>query len=548
MICILHGYLLEGSGSNLWTREIVRSLCRAGEEVHLVCQENHPDLYEFIGRAVRYHPDGREEVFLDRETPYAGQCVMHVPVLGDTLPVYVWDRYEEFSRVVPMIELADEELEDYLETNVRVVERVVREMGITAIHANHAVLMSVVAERVGAATGVPYVVMPHGSAIEYAVRKDARFHRYASAALEHAARIVVIGEEMRGRVKEVFPSLPGRDEKLFDLNLGVDTSRFEPIPRSRRPDNIAALEESLQGARRGKTTVQSDELCGRLAGCETQAELREAIESCSNYDGKTPDADLEARLDSVDWQEERTLLFVGRLIASKGIHSVIAALPTILAAQPDTRLIVVGHGPMREPMEALLWALEHGNRTLAERIVAWGTALEGGPERPLVEVEARWDQLRDRGELETYFQCASRRVARDRVIFTGYLTHDQLRHLFPCCDAAVFPSVVAEAGPLVFLEALASGCFPLGTYFAGMAASIDSVSEVLPPEAAEWMRLSPEPEHTVRDIAAKVPPALDFDGNYRQKLREIAEERYDWRSVSGRLAAELESLRGVRAG
>ncbi len=38
MICILHGYLLDGSGSNLWTQSIVRTQCRAGETVHLMCQ------------------------------------------------------------------------------------------------------------------------------------------------------------------------------------------------------------------------------------------------------------------------------------------------------------------------------------------------------------------------------------------------------------------------------------------------------------------------------------------------------------------------------
>jgi hypothetical protein len=43
MLGILHGYLLEGSGSNLWTRAIIQSLCRPGETVHLVCQENHPE-------------------------------------------------------------------------------------------------------------------------------------------------------------------------------------------------------------------------------------------------------------------------------------------------------------------------------------------------------------------------------------------------------------------------------------------------------------------------------------------------------------------------
>ena len=36
MICILHGYLLEGSGSYLWTRSIIQSLCRQGETVHHV--------------------------------------------------------------------------------------------------------------------------------------------------------------------------------------------------------------------------------------------------------------------------------------------------------------------------------------------------------------------------------------------------------------------------------------------------------------------------------------------------------------------------------
>ena len=39
---------------------------------------------------------------------------MHKPQLGDLLPVYVWDRYEEFSSVVPMVELSDEAINLYL--------------------------------------------------------------------------------------------------------------------------------------------------------------------------------------------------------------------------------------------------------------------------------------------------------------------------------------------------------------------------------------------------------------------------------------------------
>ncbi len=540
MICILHGYLLEGSGSNLWTRSIAQSLCRDGQDVHLVCQENHPEIYDFIAEVRLYRTDGSVETLLERDTPYEGRCVMHKPRLGDTLPVYVWDRYEEFPDPVPMVELPDAVIEEYLERNVRVVRRVVAENGITAMHANHAVLMSVVAERVGTDAGIPFAIMPHGSAIEYAVKKDARFHRYASEAFSAAARIFVIGDEMRERVTTVFPEVDGLMEKLRGLNLGVDTALFEPVEHDDRPASVKGLVRRVRERERGKTRQQSDELLGDLSGSLTREELTALIGSTSKYDAKRPDADVEEKLEAVAWRTDDVLLFVGRLIASKGIQSVLAALPTILAARPDTRLVVVGHGPLREPMEALAHALGTGNRALARHIVEWGTALEGSTPRPLREVQAYWEELEKEGRLEEYFRVAEERMTRDRVIFTGYLTHSELRYLFPLADVAIFPSVVAEAGPLVFLEALASGCFPLGTYFAGMAASIDSVADGLPDEDAEWMKLDPDPEQTVKDIARNVPGALSLGGRHRTELRRIAVERYDWRSVGRRMVEELE--------
>ncbi|HEX8903445.1 MAG TPA: glycosyltransferase, partial [Longimicrobiaceae bacterium] len=222
MICILHGYLLDGSGSNLWTRSIVEFLCRQGRTVHLMAQENHPERYPFISEARRYHPDGAVETFHTRDGGGdAGCCILHKPVLGDTLPVYVWDRYEEFPRVVPMVDLPDDEVEAYNARNVAALRRIVRENGITAVHANHAVLMSVVARRVSAETGVPFSIMPHGSALEYAVKRDERFLRLATGAFAAAARIFVIGDEMRSRVHGVFAALPGLDAKMRDLHLGV---------------------------------------------------------------------------------------------------------------------------------------------------------------------------------------------------------------------------------------------------------------------------------------------------------------------------------------
>ncbi|HEX8244510.1 MAG TPA: glycosyltransferase [Longimicrobium sp.] len=548
MICILHGYLLDGSGSNLWTRSIVEFLCRQGHTVHLMAQENHPERYPFISEARHYHPDGAVETFYAREGGgEGGCCILHKPVLGDTLPVYVWDRYEEFPRVVPMVELPDDEVEAYTARNVAALRHVVAENGITAMHANHAVLMSVVAQRVGAETGVPFTIMPHGSALEYAVKRDERFLRLATGAFSAAARIFVIGEEMRSRVHAVFPALDGLGAKLRDLHLGVDTSQFEPVPRAERPRKAAALRDALAGLPRGRTPAQTEAMLGRLHGGLELAELTEALAAGRGYATKSPDAELEAGLDAVDWLGEPTLLYVGRLISAKGVQEVVAALPLLLERTPRLRLIVVGHGPLREPLEAMLWALEHGERALFERIVAQGRALEGDPEgeggrHELTKVARFLDGLRARGELDAYFDAGRQHVRRERVLFTGYLTHRELRHLFPCCDVAVFPSVVREAGPLVFLEALASGAFPMGTYFGGMKASIDSVAEALPPGAAEPMKLDPDPGRTVDDVVRNFPVALANGERYTAALARVARERYDWGSVARTFAAELESL------
>ena len=542
MICIIHGYLLDGSGSNLWTRSVVQSLCRQGETVHMVCQEPHPETFDFIGEAHRYHINGTVETLFRREVPYTGRVIMHKPQIGDLLPVYVWDRYEEFSTVVPMVELSDEAINLYLDRNTAALARVAREHGITSMHVNHTVLMAVAVERVSRQASIPFAIMPHGSDIEYAVKKDERFLRMASEAMSRASRVFVIGREMRERVTRVFGAVPGIGEKMKELNLGADTSLFEPISVEQRPANIDSMLRLVEGAAGGKSLEMSEAMTNMLNRDMTLAELQEAVRAGANYSNKLPDEEIESKLKRVDWIADKIILFLGRIIASKGPQTIIAALPLILEKHPNAKLIVTGHGPLREPLEAMLWALRNGHRALIESITKWGGELEGGPSKELKEVRAFFDRLELDGELDDYFKKAERYLKSESVIFTGYLTHRELRYLFPCCDIAIFPSIVAEAGPLVFLEALASGCFPLGTYFAGMAASIDSVAKALPPEDAELMKLSADAAKTVGDISTKASGALALSGKHKEALRRVAVEQYDWKNVARRLASDLKSL------
>ena len=51
-IVVWHGYLLSGTGSNIYTRALVREWGRAGHEVVVVCQEPHPELHDLGGARV----------------------------------------------------------------------------------------------------------------------------------------------------------------------------------------------------------------------------------------------------------------------------------------------------------------------------------------------------------------------------------------------------------------------------------------------------------------------------------------------------------------
>jgi len=542
MIAILHGYLLEGSGGNLWTRSIVQSLCNNGETIHLMCQENHPELYDFICEAILYHSNGNKETILKREPVYPGKCILHKPKLGNTLPVYVYDEYEEFTDVQPMINLGDAEIEKYLQTNINVLTQIVNENQVKVIHANHAVLMSVVAQQVAKKWKIPYAIMPHGSAIEYAVRKDKRFYRYAESAFEEAERIYVIGKEIKTRVKELFTALPKIESKMVELNLGVNTSLFNPVKVKNRKDKISKLYELLEDVQRGKTNFHSQNMHKELKADISKQKLLKIINASASYNSKLTDDDVEEKLQLIDWDNEKIILFVGRIITSKGLHSIVTALPEILAIEPNTHLIVVGHGPLREPLEALIWALQNGYSDLAFNIVSWGRELENDRNKSLEETQFYFDHLKKTNELDNYFKKAQKYIDKNSILFTGYLTHRELCCLFPACDVAIFPSVVAEAGPLVFLEAMASGCFPIGTYFAGMAASIDSVAQALPPEVTDLMKLSHRADQTVLDIITKVKRALYVDENYKKKLRNLAIEKYDWKNISKKLASDLHQL------
>jgi len=353
----------------------------------------------------------------------------------------------------------------------------------------------------------------------------------------------VIGKEIRQRVINLFPSETDLSNKMVDLNLGVDTDLFKPVEPAKRKQTIETLCRQIAVLPRGRRKKQSQTFSQQITPELKGDALKKVLEKASAYNGKLTDEDVEEKLLSVNWEKENILLFVGRIISGKGLHSIITALPQILKQHPNTRLIVVGHGPLREPLEVFLWALRNDARELAFEIIRTGKILEGGTQAdPLAESWYYLQLLKKTDALDAYFSNASQYLKENTVLFTGYLTHRELRFLFSASDVAIFPSVIAEAGPLVFLEALACGCFPMGTYFAGMAASIDSTQGYVPPSAQNLMKISRKPQNTVRDLIKNIDGALALNRKYASALRKLAVEKYDWSSIGHRFIDELENI------
>jgi glycosyltransferase involved in cell wall biosynthesis len=197
-VLIAHGYLLRGTGSNIYNASLARALARLGHEVHLLCQERNWDA-----------PEG---------------VTVHNPDIGRILPVYVADTYEGFD-AKPYPELTDAELDHYIEANVAAI-RAAPTCDVAL--ANHLVMNPVILAR-GLTGSTPFAVKVHGSALEYTVRPNPeRFLPYALEGVRAATSVLVGSRHTAESLWEVLADEPSLRERTGLGPPGVDVHTFRP--------------------------------------------------------------------------------------------------------------------------------------------------------------------------------------------------------------------------------------------------------------------------------------------------------------------------------
>ena len=121
----------------------------------------------------------------------------------------------------------------------------------------------------------------------------------------------------------------------------------------------------------------------------------------TTYSGVEKDYEFRRQYAS---DNEKIILFMGRLVYEKGVQHLISAMPKILANYHDVKLVIAGKGGMIDDLKA--------------QVNAMGLS--------------------------------------QKVYFTGYLNARQVSKMYKCADISVFPSTYEPFG-IVALEAMLAG-------------------------------------------------------------------------------------------
>ena len=206
-ILLWHGYLLGGTGSNVYTRQLAREWGRAGHDVTVFCQDPAPESYDLGGAGV-VRPD-----------------------VGRLLPVFVLDRYEGYE-VKLLQDCTRPELDGWVEANAAALRA---HLPADLVFCNHVLLGGAV----GAASGAPYAVKAHGSELEYSMRGRPELEAWGRDVLG-SAQSVFVGS---GHIRKVLEEVCGHVDRVHEVPPGVDVDEWRPRGRE---EALAALVEEAR--------------------------------------------------------------------------------------------------------------------------------------------------------------------------------------------------------------------------------------------------------------------------------------------------------------
>ena len=188
----------------------------------------------------------------------------------------------------------------------------------------------------------------------------------------------------------------------------------------------------------------------------------------NNFSGIEKDYDFRRQY-AMD--NEKIILYVGRLVYEKGIQNLISAMPKILQGYNDTKLVIAGKGGMI-------------------------------------------DELRDQ---------ANRMGLGNKVYFTGYLNSKQVQKMYKCADIAVFPSTYEPFG-IVALEAMLAG-------IPTVVSDIGGLNEIVT-HGVDGMKSYAGNPNSIADSVLTLLYDHRLCDNISKKAKNKVKEQFNWNKIA----------------
>ena len=168
---------------------------------------------------------------------------------------------------------------------------------------------------------------------------------------------------------------------------------------------------------------------------------------------------------------EKIILYVGRLVYEKGIQNLISAMPKILANYHDSKLVIAGKGGMIDELKA---------------------------------------------------QTANMGLS-NKVYFTGYLDSKKVQKIYKCADVAVFPSTYEPFG-IVALEAMLAGV-------PTVVSDIGGLDEIIT-HGEDGMKCYAGNSNSIADSVLSLLFDHQLAANVSKKARQKVRENFNWEKIA----------------
>ena len=188
----------------------------------------------------------------------------------------------------------------------------------------------------------------------------------------------------------------------------------------------------------------------------------------SNFTGIERDYDFRRQY-AMD--NEKIILYVGRLVYEKGVQHLIAAMPKILSNYHDAKLIIAGRGGMMDELRA-----EASNLGL-----------------------------------------------NDKIYFTGYLNSKQVQKMYKCADVAVFPSTYEPFG-IVALEAMLAGV-------PTVVSDVGGLDEIVT-HGVDGMKSYAGNANSIADSVTALLYDHQLATNVSKKAKQKVKDQFNWEKIA----------------